>query len=107
MIRTTINLEPRGDQTRSRRCAEITIANVTTAPGRMSDDYAWRVRVVDRSGNETVTYGALVDSYNGDATELLLEVLTEWKSGRKAPIDNHGYSVSPIRDHAAFWKDVS
>lgn len=107
MLRVTIMLEPGGDQSRTRSLAEITIANITRAVGRMSDDYAWRIKMTDRGGREIVAYGSLVDSYNGNAVELLHEVLREWKSGRPLPIDNHGHAVSLIDDLAVFWRDIS
>jgi hypothetical protein len=104
VIRTLIELEPAGDKTRSRTLGEITVANITRAAGRISDDYAWRIRVVDKKQREIVAYGCLVDSYTGNVVDLVWEVLAEWKSGRPAPIDNHGNAMILIRDHEAFWR---
>jgi hypothetical protein len=107
MLRVLIMLEPGGDASREKLLTEVTIINITRGAGRMSSDYAWRIRrAVRKIGDDPVSYGCLVDSYNGDAASLLLEVLSEWKSGRAAPIDNHGYAVSLIEDHAAYWKSA-
>ncbi len=103
MIRVVVDVEPHGDKTLSRTLAEIVIANITGGGGRVSSDYAWRIRRVDRDNQEAVAHGCLVDSYNGNALDLLMEVLAEWKSGRKAPIDNHGNATVLISDHEAFW----
>jgi hypothetical protein len=106
MLRVQVMLEPFGEKALARVLSEITIANVTPGgSGRMSSDYAWRIRSLDRS-KQTMAYGCLVDSYNSTAIDLLWEVLDEWKSGRELPIDNHGHPVSIIRDHEAFWKHV-
>ena len=104
MIRTIINLEPGGDQSRSRVLAEITIINLTRGDGRLSSDYAWRVRKVDPGGRMTTAYGCLVDSYNENSVDLLWEVLQAWKSGTDVAIDNHGQPVRLINDHEAYWK---
>ncbi len=103
MLRVLIDIEPRGDKTRLRTLAEIVIANITVAGGRVSSDYAWRIRRLDRDDQEIVSYGCLVDSYSGNAVDLLWEVLGEWKSGRERPLDNHGFAATLIHDPVAFW----
>ena len=103
MLRVRIELEPHGDKNESRQSAEITIANITRAAGRVSSDYAWRIQTVNDHVKEPIAHGCLVDSYNANAVDLLWEVLREWKSGRSMPLDNHGNVVSPILDHRAFW----
>lgn len=104
MIRVLVEIERHGDKTRSRILAEVVIANITREAGRISSDYAWRIRRLDRDSREVVTYGGLLDSYNGNAVDLLAEVLGEWKSGRSAPVDNHGFTRTLISDPEAFWR---
>jgi hypothetical protein len=104
MIRVQVMLEPGGDKSLTRVLTEIVITNITRDGGRVSSDYAWRIRSIDRNKTETFFYGALVDSYNSTAVDLLWEVLDEWKSGRPHPIDNHGQPRPLIKDHEAFWK---
>lgn len=106
MIRTLINLEPGGDASRSHVLAEITIINLTRGGGRLSSDYAWRIRKVDPDDRMTTAYGCLVDSYNGNSVDLLREVLQAWKSGTDVALDNHGNPVRLINDHEAYWKDA-
>ena len=69
---------------------EIEIGNITYDGSRMSSDYLWRINAVDARRRPIVVCGFIVDSCNGSALELVAEVLAEWKSGRKYPIDNHG-----------------
>src|SRR5664279_4201940 len=105
MIRTTIMLEPNGDASRAKELAEITIANITPdGSGRLSSDYAWRIRLTHFNNNMITDYGTLVDSRNDDAVSLVWEVISEWKSGREFPIDNHGHPVKLLSDHVKFWK---
>lgn len=106
MIRTLINLEPGGDPSRSQVLAEIAIINLNRGGGRVSSDYAWRVRKTDHDGKMTIDYGCLADSYNGNAVDLLWEVLQAWKSGSDLSVDNHGQLVRLINDHEAYWKDA-
>lgn len=105
MIRTIITLEPGGDKSRSKTLAEITVINLASNAGRITSDYAWRIRS-DSGGKRFVAHGCLVDSYNGNVVDLLWEVLAEWKSGRECPIDNHGHPVRLIKDHKAYWKEA-
>lgn len=104
MIRVHMMVEPHGEKSLSRVLGEITIINITHGAGRISSDYAWRIRARDSSKREILAHGCLVDSYNGNVIDLLYEVLEEWKSGRTASIDNHGHAVTLIKDHEAYWK---
>lgn len=106
MIRATIVVEPHGDVSRSKRLGEICVANVTRGGGRVSSDYAWRIKYLGRNDIEVVKYGCLVDSCNANAVDLLAEVLMEWKSGRDMPIDNHGFAVRVIDHLPEFWAAV-
>lgn len=105
MIRARIILEPHGEKPLSRVLAEITVINIG-GNGRVSSDYAWRIRYIDAGRTEITVYGCLCDSHNSTAIELLCEVLAEWQSGRRQPIDHHGHPVTIIMDHEAYWRQA-
>lgn len=71
----------------------VEIVNVTRGAGRVSADYYWRIQVKKISGEKKTTVGLTVDSCNGDAMDLLAEVLTQYAKNSPA-FDNHGNKVS-------------
>jgi len=90
MLRIKILVEPQGDASRQKTIGEIKIANITKDRTRLSSDYVWRV-TEDRGDDRA---GYIVDSMNVTAAALLLEVLTQWKTGLGFSLDNHGQMVS-------------
>ncbi len=106
MIRVTIMLEPGGDKSQAQALAEITVVNISqgSGGGRKSSDYAWRIRSIDSTLGQILVYGCLVDNHNSNAVDIVFKVMSEWKSGRSAPINRHGKAAMPIKDHEAYWK---
>ena len=89
-----LEIQPGGRVESAYEIGSIEIINITTQ-GRMSQDYAWRIRGLDRRNKPIEAVGWLVDSMNNSAMELAAEVLAEWRSGRPLPIDNHGQPAIP------------
>lgn len=90
-LKIHLTIEPRGHKTKAYDIGFIEICNVTGL-GRMSSDYLWRIHTNTHALRHVEAEGYIVDSINVNAVELLYDVLSEWKSGRTQPIDNHGMS---------------
>ena len=95
MIRVEIFVDPHGDMAAARPLGRVEIANVTRCPGRLSQDYLWRVSGQNARREPISACGYLVDSTNRSAMELVAEALAEWRSGRPLPMDNHGQAGLP------------
>jgi len=101
MLRIVIDLLPYGDEDDARTLSTIEIANVS-GPGRLSQDYAWRVRRPDQEDE----HGYVLDHWRGDAVDLLHAVLCQREFGG-LPKDNHGRVRSPEgmpEDPALAWR---
>ena len=72
---------------------KVEIVNVTRCAGRISSDYYWRVYIEKLNGEKQTSVGLIVDSYNGNAMQLLSEVLNQWEDREnvgETALDNHG-----------------
>ncbi|KKJ77994.1 hypothetical protein WH95_06210 [Kiloniella litopenaei] len=88
MILVKVDVIPRGDYSKQKQIGEIKIANITGPHTyRMSSDYKYQIKSED---GETVFEGTIIDSYNGNAFELISECLNAWNEGWIVTPDNHG-----------------
>lgn len=101
MLRVLINLEP--PTAPHRTLAEICAVNVS-GPGRMSQDYIWRVRSINVRQKMSVQYGSLADQTHDSSTGLLQAILEQAKTGEQFCSDHHGQMKNFTDDYEAFWK---
>jgi hypothetical protein len=88
MLRMTLDLHPQGAPG-AQRLATLEVHNVS-GPGRISDDYAWRLTHHDGR----VETGYLLDRRERDATALVAAVLDP-EGRRTVPHDHHGVARAP------------